>query len=161
MLGALQAQSNLNASTWSFAMMKRDIPSLKHGVQPGRCRGTTKSKGKCSVVRSISWEDKDCKFFDTALARCCLCDIILKAASSESAVYWCWEFCKNFVLSATRLGPGATLAQMEGQKVTITVWARPKSLTMLEFWDVLEHSWTEPVRHLLSSDDSRGLLLLL
>ena len=135
----------LNATTWSFAL-KKDFPSESHGLEHGRCRGTT-VKGDSTIIKSISWEDEDCKSYDTALSRYWLCETIMKA-KSESVIYWCWTFCKEFVSKAKSLGNDATLAQMEGQEIFISVWGRSQRLTLVELWDELEQSWRKLVGQL-------------
>ena len=143
MLGA--GTVKLVATTWSFAL-KRDFPSKSHGLEHGRCRGTT-LKGTGTVVKSISWEDQDCRSYDTALSRYWICETLMQA-NSESAIYWCWEFCKHFVCKAKLLGTSANLAQMERQTIFISVWGRTQKLTMIELWDELEESWRELVGQL-------------
>lgn len=135
----------LNAKTWAFGL-KRDFPSKSHGLEHGRCRGTT---GSCNltIINSISWEDQDCKSYDTALSRYWLCETIMQA-DSESAIYWCWQFCKEFVAQAKKLGNRATLPQMEGQTIKIDVWGHRQLLTVVELWDELEESWRKLVGQL-------------
>ena len=76
-------------------------------------------------------------------------------SESESAIYWCWEFCKTFVPKAAQLGKDTTLAQMEQQRTFIKVWSsnqltHPK-ITLVEFWEELEHSWRLPVSWLVQA----------
>ena len=74
-------------------------------------------------------------------------------AESESAIYWCWEFCKAFVLKATQLGKDTTLAQMEQQTTVIKVWSSNQltrhKITLVKFWEELEPSWRVPVSWLV------------
>jgi hypothetical protein len=72
---------------------------------------------------------------------------------SESAIYWCWEFCKRFVLKAMQLGKDTTLAQMEQQTTVIKVWSGNQltqhEVTLVEFWDEFEPNWRLPVSWLV------------
>ena len=84
-------------------------------------------------------------------------------SKSESAIYWCWEFCKVFVSKATQLGQNTTLDQMEQQNTVIKVWSGNEvtqhEVTMVGFWDEFEPSWRVPVSWLVHASSVQCFVL--
>lgn len=134
------ATVRLTRAGW-FEVKSVRIPNRK-GMPLGRCQGMT---AQGNIPEQLSWTDRTCTRYDSALAWLCLQEAVQRGPN-KSAVYWTWEFCKQFVTECNNINRNdTTITQMAGIDIRVRVRRELVGMTILELWRELDDTWRTQV----------------